>query len=71
MRKSKLATPHWQDAPISPTCQVGGPEESQMCGQRTTHAYPAHRIGWMALCRAHARGHPEARPIAEVNERIR
>jgi hypothetical protein len=59
MRKSKLETSNWQDAPISPTCQVIiDDERAQMCGRQTTHVYPAHQRGWMALCSA-ALGWPE------------
>jgi hypothetical protein len=42
----------WATAPISPTCEtLCGRVE---CGGATTHAYPALRGGWAAICERHA-----------------
>ncbi len=42
----------WRTAPISPTCETLSPRAP--CGKPTTHAYPALRGGWAALCEQHA-----------------
>lgn len=36
------------------------------CGKPATHAYPASRGGYMALCSQHSKEHPEAWPIKEI-----
>jgi hypothetical protein len=40
---------------VSPTCEVI--EGRAMCGKPTTHAYPAWKGAWMALCKHHAKPH--------------
>jgi hypothetical protein len=46
----------WSTAPISPTCETLGlpGARPRQCGQPTSHAYPALRGGWAAICEHHA-----------------
>jgi hypothetical protein len=59
----------WKSKRISRTCEVMDAIR-QLCGWPTTHVYPASGGGYMALCREHARKHPEAWPLAEVDEKM-
>jgi len=59
----------WKSKPISPTCEVMHPDGT-FCGNPTSHVYPTMGGGYMALCLEHSRKHPEAWPLAEVNEKL-
>ena len=53
---------------VNATCEVklaraGAP----VCGKPTTHAYPAARVGWWAVCEQHAAAlGPYCTPVAEL-----
>jgi hypothetical protein len=59
---------NWRTAPISPTCEtLVGACLTKSCGQPTTHAYPALRGGWAALCEHHADNiHPYCILLADL-----
>lgn len=56
---------NWISQPVSRTCEVLCGRGAHPCGKPTTYAYMASRLGWMALCDAHAVNHlPYALPIS-------
>lgn len=57
----------WQSEPISRYCEVFV-RFDKLCYKPTTHAYPAMGKGYFALCSEHAKKHPEAWPIQEIDE---